>query len=42
MSSSMTMEEKLKSIAKQLHEMSMTNQELKNRNEYLRNSLEAI
>jgi len=32
----MTMEEKLEAMAKQLHEMSMTNQEVKTRNKYLR------
>ena len=35
MSTSMTMEEKLEAMAKQMHEMSVTNQELKARNEYL-------
>jgi len=35
----MTMEEKLEAMAKQMHEMSMTNQELKARNEYLRKQL---
>ena len=39
MSASVTMEEKLEAMAKQLHEMSMTNQELKTRNEYLRKQL---
>ena len=39
MNTSMTMEEKLKAMAKQLYEMSMTNQELKTRNEYLRKQL---
>jgi len=36
MSSSMTMEEKLEAMAKQMHKISMVNQELKARNEYLR------
>jgi len=35
----MTIEEKLEAMAKQLHEMSMSNQELKTRNEYLRKQL---
>jgi len=39
MSSSITMEEKLEAMAKQLHEMSVTNQELKTQNEYLRKQL---
>jgi len=32
----MTVEEKLEVVGKELHEMSMTNQELKTRNVYLR------
>jgi len=35
----MTMEEKLEAMAKQMHELSMSNQELKARNEYLRKQL---
>jgi len=33
MSTSMTMEQKLEAMAKQMHKMSMVNQELKARNE---------
>jgi len=39
MSSSMTMEEKIGAMVKQLHELSVSNQELKARNEYLRKQL---
>ena len=35
----MSMEEKLQAMAKQMHEMSMTNQELKAQNDYLRKHL---
>ena len=35
----MTMEQKLEAMAKQMHELSMSNQELKARNEYLRKQL---
>jgi len=39
MSSGMTIEEKLEAMAKQMHELSVSNQELKARNEYLRKQL---